>query len=55
MTAARQTVRSQVPTHCPDCRQPKLEFVLHVDGARCVNCHVSSTRGTRPLHRGGKG
>ena len=32
------TVRSRHAVQCPDCKQPKFEFVLHVEESRCIEC-----------------
>ena len=44
------TVRSRHAAQCPDCKRPAFTFVLHVNGSRCEECHISLTTNTRPLH-----
>jgi hypothetical protein len=44
------TVHSRHAAQCPDCKQPKFSFVLHVDGSRCEECHIAITTSTRPRH-----
>ncbi len=53
---SHRTVRSHAPANCPECKLPKLEFVLRVDGvgAKCVDCHVRVTSSGRPFHEAAK-
>ena len=45
------TIKSAQAVRCPDCHGLKVEFVLHADGARCLDCHISvnTVEPPRPL------